>query len=96
MSDKDKNNQNMPGIVTGIELNSANNYAEEKFHGARGHGYAAERANNLYDKFMGNDAEILGDDNAKNGADRIVNGANIQMRRLMRRILLMSLESLYR
>lgn len=70
--------RNIPGITTATELNTANNYAEEKFHGARGHGYAAERANNLYDRFTGNNADILGDDNAKNGADRIVNGANIQ------------------
>lgn len=78
MNDNKKSRQNLPGIVNGIELNTVNNYAEEKFHGERGHGFAAERANNLYDKFTGNDAQILGDDNAKNGADRIVNGANIQ------------------
>lgn len=78
MSDNKRKNQEMPGIVNGVELNTANNYAEEKFHGERGHGFAAERANNLYDKLTGNDAQILGDDNAKNGADRIVNGANIQ------------------
>ena len=78
MSDHENKNEEMPGVVTGTELNTANNYAEEKFHGARGHGYAAERANNLYDTFTGKDAQIVGDDNAKNGADRIVNGANIQ------------------
>ena len=31
-----------------------------------------------HDRITGKDAKIIGDDNAKNGADRIVNGANIQ------------------
>lgn len=66
------------GIVNAIEMNAAKIYVEEKFHGERGHGFAAERANDLYDRLTGKDAKIVGDDNAKNGADRIVNGANIQ------------------
>lgn len=70
--------KNMPGIINGQQMNAANNYFEEKFQGARGHGFAAERANDLYDKFTGKDARIIGDDNAKDGADRIVNGVNIQ------------------
>lgn len=53
-------------------------YNEEKFHASRGHGYAAERANNLYDNITGHNAKILGDDNAKNGADRLVDGIQIQ------------------
>lgn len=55
-----------------------NQFEEEKFHANQGHGFAAERANNLYDKLTGHDAEIVGDDNAKNGADRIVDGVYIQ------------------
>ncbi len=66
------------GMTTSTQMNTAKNYVEEKFHGARGHGFAAERANNLYDNFTGKDAKIIGDDNLKNGADRIVNGMNIQ------------------
>ena len=53
-------------------------YDEERFHARQGHGFAAERANTLYDKLTGHDAQILGDDNAKNGADRIVDGVYIQ------------------
>ena len=68
----------LTGIVNAIEMHTAKVYVEEKFHGERGHGFAAERANDLYDKITGKDARIVGDDNAKNGADRIVNGANIQ------------------
>lgn len=53
-------------------------YEEEKFHARQGHGFAAERANTLYDKLKGRDARIVGDDNAKNGADRMVDGVYIQ------------------
>lgn len=55
-----------------------NQYDEEKFHARQGHGFAAERANTLYDKLTGHDASVIGDDNAKNGADRIVDGVYIQ------------------
>lgn len=55
-----------------------NQFAEEKFHAAQGHGFAAERANTLYDKLTGHDAKVIGDNNAKNGADRVVDGIYIQ------------------
>lgn len=45
-------------------------YAERKFATAQGHGFAAERANNLSDVLRGKKAVIIGDNNAKNGADR--------------------------
>ena len=70
--------QNMPGIINSTQMNVGKSYVEEKFHGARGHGFAAERANNLHDNIMGKNAYIVGDGNEKNGADRIVNGINIQ------------------
>lgn len=66
------------GTVNGIAMNTAKSYVEEKFHGERGHGFAAESANDLYDRMTGKDAKIVGGDNAKDGADRIVNGTNIQ------------------
>lgn len=46
--------------------------------GGQGHGFAAERGNHIVDKMQLKDARILGDDNAKNGADRLVNGSEIQ------------------
>ena len=49
-----------------------------RFNGRQGHGYAAEQGKNLYDTINGRNAEILGDDNAKNGPDRIVDGQLIQ------------------
>lgn len=69
---------NYAGIINSTQMNAAKSSVEEKFHGSRGHGFAAERANNLHDNMTGKNARIVGDDNAKNGADRIVNGVQIQ------------------
>ena len=66
------------GIGVGNYGNVNKLYEEEKFHSRQGHGFAAERANHLYDKMTGHNAKIAGDDNAKNGADRIVDGIYIQ------------------
>lgn len=66
------------GIVYGNVSDASTIYGIDKFNTPRGHGFAAEKANHLYDKLKGNDASIVGDNNAKNGADRIVNGVNIQ------------------
>lgn len=43
-----------------------------------GHGELAEEANSIIDRLQGHQAEILGRDNAKNGADRSVDGILIQ------------------
>ncbi len=66
------------GIANAAETNTINNMAEEKFNSYQGHGFAAERANNVRDKILGKNAEIKGDNNAKNGEDRMVDGVNIQ------------------
>jgi len=66
------------GLGIGAYKTVNNQYEEEKFHARQGHGFAAERANTLYDNLTGHDAKIVGDDNAKNGADRIVDGVYIQ------------------
>ncbi len=77
-----KNNSNLGAEIGGWGIGNYqmvnNQYEEEKFHAHQGHGFAAERANNLFDKFTGHDAEIVGDNNAKNGADRLVDGIYIQ------------------
>lgn len=49
-----------------------------RFNSRQGHGFAAEQANHQLDILHGRDAVILGDDNAKNGADRMVDGQLIQ------------------
>lgn len=67
------------GILGASMYNAADVYADNvRMLGNRGHGIAAERANHLIDKALFKDASILGDDNAKDGADRLVNGDHIQ------------------
>lgn len=66
------------GVAAGAYGQVNKSFDEERFHAARGHGFSAERANNLYDKLTGHDAKIVGDDNVKDGADRIVDGVMIQ------------------
>jgi hypothetical protein len=61
------------GILTSKNFEEINSYL-----GNNGHGFAAEKANHLKDIYQGNNAKHVGLDNAKNGADRIVNGQNIQ------------------
>lgn len=60
-------------------------YAENKnyMNGSRGHGYAAEYGNNAVDRFLMRDVEnaaqqLENGHQIKNGADRIVNGTQIQ------------------
>lgn len=68
----------IPGIIYGNVSNASTTYGMDKFNTPKGHGFAAERANHLYDKITGKKVEILGDDNVKFGADRSVNGIKIQ------------------
>jgi hypothetical protein len=46
--------------------------------GGQGHGFAAERANTRIDRLFGKNARVVGDDNAKWGADRVVDGQALQ------------------
>lgn len=45
---------------------------------ATGHGDAAEIMNTTLDNISGKNAKLVGGDNAKNGADRLVNGIEVQ------------------
>jgi len=76
---KDKmKKEEISGTASGA-YQSSENYADNVVLGAaRGHGFAAEKANHLWDVFHGEDAKIIGGNNAKNGADRLVNGIEIQ------------------
>ena len=65
-------------VIYGNVSNASTNYGLDKFSTPRGHGFAAERANHIYDTLTGKKAVIVGDDNAANGADRMVNGISIQ------------------
>ena len=68
----------IPGTIYSNVSSGMTVYGEEKFCAARGHGFAAERANHLYDKLSGHDAHIVGDSNIKDGPDRLVDGIYIQ------------------
>ena len=66
------------GHTTGIQ-EGVSNYADNVvFRASRGHGFAAEKANHLKDKLAGKDAQLVGGNNLKNGADRLVDGQKIQ------------------
>lgn len=66
------------GAVNAAENTAAHQTQMDKFQAEQGHGYAAEQANNLYDILTGKDAAVIGGDNAKDGADRRVDGVLIQ------------------
>lgn len=71
-------NTEIAGTIYGNVSNASTISGEIKFGAERGHGFAAERVNHLHDKLSGQDAYLIGDDNIKNGADRMVNGTAIQ------------------
>lgn len=73
-------------VTSGVKaFNSSETTSDQqipKYHtgaeGRTGHGYAAEDVNVTFDKLKGKKVEKVGTDNKKNGADRIVNGQQIQ------------------
>ena len=46
--------------------------AQYKFTNPNGHGFAAERGNNLADMIKGKNTRVVGDNNVKNGPDRMI------------------------
>lgn len=68
----------MGGVIYANVSNASSMYFDDKIVTPRGHGFAAEHANHLADLYCGKGAHIVGDDNAKNGADRIVDNVQIQ------------------
>lgn len=66
------------GAAAAASAKSINDQQWTKYHSKQGHGFAAEDANAMYDKMHGKSVNKVGMDNAKNGADRVVNGVNIQ------------------
>lgn len=80
--DKAEKNSNSIAESSGVVYSNVGvgetTYEMNKFHAKQGHGFAAERAEHITDLAHGKDAQILGDNNAKDGADRLVNGVEIQ------------------
>lgn len=79
---KTSNDNEVGAVAAGITYSNVSNasslYFDDKIVSPRGHGFAAEHANHLADIYEGQKAAIVGDNNAKNGPDRIVNGVHIQ------------------
>lgn len=69
--------QTMSGLDSSLE-SAAHADQLNRFHATQGHGYAAEQVNDGIDTIFGRDTKIVGNDNAKNGADRMVDGQFIQ------------------
>ena len=76
--ERKRTGSNTAGYAAGDFVAVNKLFDEERFNASQGHGFAAERANNLADQATGHIAKVVGDDNAKNGADRWVNGTLIQ------------------
>ncbi len=53
-----------------------NLYADRKFTARYGFGFAAENGNNLIDKLKGANSTVVGDNNVKNGPDRMIINRN--------------------
>lgn len=60
------------GLATSNKGTANKIFDEERFHSRQGHGFAAERANDLEDRLHGKKARIVGDNNVKNGPDRAI------------------------
>ena len=66
------------GVASTASTECTNQQQWTKYHSKQGHGFAAEDANALWDKMHGKRVDKVGMDNSKNGADRVVNGVEIQ------------------
>lgn len=73
-----RNSKDAAGIAMGARETGQLYSDQVRFTASRGHGFAAEQGNNLWDELHGRDAKIVGDDNLRNGPDRYVDGIHIQ------------------
>lgn len=72
VTDIDENIINVSSIVSFKNKTVENIVEQSKFRARQGHGFAAERGNNLADKIKGKNTIVVGDNNVKNGADRLI------------------------
>lgn len=77
-STKDKPSENTSVLYQSIHENSFRSLKATKYNARQGQGFAAEDGNNLIDRFKFRDAKVIGNDNKKNGPDRISDGQLIQ------------------
>jgi hypothetical protein len=80
--DDDKKNDNILGAIRSFTLATTAAALERtqiaKYHTKGGHGFTAEDANTRIDRMFGRDARVIGTTNEANGADRLVNGIELQ------------------
>ncbi|HEX7379111.1 MAG TPA: hypothetical protein VF278_18455 [Pirellulales bacterium] len=65
-------------VITPVVANALEQTQIGRFHTKGGHGFAAEEANALADRALGRKVKMVGGTHAANGADRIVDGLQIQ------------------
>ncbi len=63
---------NISSIVTVNTKTALDVLEQRKFTANQGHAFAAERGNNLIDRIKGTNATVVGDNNIKNGPDRLI------------------------
>lgn len=76
---KNVNNNAVNGASAASSAQSTNSYMQfTQYRNRQGHGWAAEDANAMADRLAGKKVDQVGRDNCCNGADRVVNGVQIQ------------------
>lgn len=75
---KDIHKHSVNGVASVASTECTNDQQWTKYHSRQGHGFAAEDANAMWDRWHGKSVEKVGLDNSLNGADRISDGVQIQ------------------
>lgn len=71
-------NSSVNGVASVASTQCTNDQQWTKYHSKQGHGFAAEDANAMWDRWHGKSVNKVGLDNSLNGADRISDGVQIQ------------------
>ena len=75
---KEIRNSSVNGVASVASTQCTNDQQWTKYHSKQGHGFAAEDANAMWDRWHGKSVNKVGLDNTLNGADRISDGVQIQ------------------
>ena len=75
---KDFRHSSVNGVASVASTQCTNDQQWTKYHSKQGHGFAAEDANAMWDRWHGKSVKKVGIDNSLNGADRISDGVQIQ------------------
>ena len=78
LSKYDKKRARVKALPAPLVAQSLEKTQISKYHAKGGHGFSAEDANNFADTLKGRQAEVIGISNELNGADRFVDGLQVQ------------------